>query len=60
MRERRIIVRAADESSAARGDTERDTHRARARVAEERERERERRETREKEGSKEAEEASRD
>lgn len=44
MRERRIIVRAADD--AARRDTERDTHRAR-------EREREREETWEKEGRKE-------
>jgi hypothetical protein len=51
MRERRIIVRAADESRAARGDTERDTRRARVRETEERERERE--ETREEEGRKE-------
>jgi len=49
MRERRIIVRAADESRAARGDTERDTRRARVRETEERERE----ETREEEGRKE-------
>ncbi len=54
MRERRIIVRAADESRAARGDTGRDTHRARARETRERE------ETREEEGRKEGEEASGD
>jgi hypothetical protein len=42
MRERRIIVRADGESRAARGETERDTHRARALETEKRERERER------------------
>jgi hypothetical protein len=62
MRERRIIVRADGESRAARGETERDTHRARALETEkrEREREREREETREEEGRKEGEEASGD